>query len=148
MNKTANFQLTQWEKTDRIMMEDFNRDNAAIDAALKSNADKAAALQTALAGAGKCRIAVTGYTGKGKYGIENSNQLTFQYPPLAVFIFGEDVGLMSRGKRLYVVRSGSTASAEATWAAVGKSVRWHSGHATAQMNVENVFYTVVYLYQA
>ena len=98
--------------------------------------------------AGKCRIAVTGYTGKGKYGIENSNQLTFQYPPLAVFIFGEDVGLMSRGKRLYVVRSGSTASAEATWAADGKSVRWHSGHATAQMNVENVFYTVVYLYQA
>ena len=47
MNKTANFQLTQWEKTDRIMMEDFNRDNAAIDAALKGNADKAAALQTA-----------------------------------------------------------------------------------------------------
>ena len=35
MNKTANFQLTQWEKTDRIMMEDFNRDNAAIDAALR-----------------------------------------------------------------------------------------------------------------
>ena len=35
MNKTANFQLTQWEKTDRIMMEDFNRDNAAIDAALQ-----------------------------------------------------------------------------------------------------------------
>ena len=25
MNKTANFQLTQWEKTDRIMMEDFNQ---------------------------------------------------------------------------------------------------------------------------
>lgn len=47
MNKTANFQLTQWEKTDRIMMEDFNRDNAAIDAALKSNADKAAAAETA-----------------------------------------------------------------------------------------------------
>lgn len=39
MNKTANFQLNQWEKTDRIMMEDFNRDNAAIDAALKSSAD-------------------------------------------------------------------------------------------------------------
>ena len=39
MNKTANFQLNQWEKTDRIMMEDFNRDNAALDAALKSSAD-------------------------------------------------------------------------------------------------------------
>ena len=43
MNKTANFQLTQWEKTDRIMMEDFNRDNAAIDVALKSNAEAVAA---------------------------------------------------------------------------------------------------------
>ena len=43
MNKTANFQLTQWEKTDRIMMEDFNRDNAAIDTALKANADAVAA---------------------------------------------------------------------------------------------------------
>ena len=63
MNKTANFQLTQWEKTDRIMMEDFNRDNAAIDAALKSNADKAAALQTALAGAGNCSIETKSYTG-------------------------------------------------------------------------------------
>ena len=27
MNKTANFQLTQWEKTDRILMEEFNSDN-------------------------------------------------------------------------------------------------------------------------
>ena len=43
MNKTANFQLNQWEKTDRIMMEDFNRDNAAIDTALKGNADAVAA---------------------------------------------------------------------------------------------------------
>ena len=80
MNKTANFQLTQWEKTDRILMEDFNRDNAAIDAALKANADKAAALQTALAGAGNCGIAVTGYTGAGAYGAENANMLSFEHP--------------------------------------------------------------------
>ena len=39
MNKTANFQLTQWEKTDRILMEEFNSDNEKIDTALKSNAD-------------------------------------------------------------------------------------------------------------
>ena len=53
MNKTANFQLTQWEKTDRIMMEEFNDNWDKIDTALKGNADKAAALQTALAGGGK-----------------------------------------------------------------------------------------------
>ncbi|MFR0770564.1 MAG: hypothetical protein ACLSHO_14085 [Dysosmobacter sp.] len=88
MNKTANFQLTQWEKTDRIMMEDFNRDNAAIDAALKSNADGVAALQTALASCGNCKIVYGTYTGTGKYGRENPNKLTFNGDPLFVIIKG------------------------------------------------------------
>ena len=39
MGETGNYQLKQWEKTDRIQMEDFNADNAKIEAAL-------AALQT------------------------------------------------------------------------------------------------------
>lgn len=47
MNKTANFQLTQWEKTDRILMEEFNSDNEKIDTALKANADDVAAAQAA-----------------------------------------------------------------------------------------------------
>jgi len=36
MNQTTNFGLNQWNSTDRIQMEDFNADNAKIDAALKS----------------------------------------------------------------------------------------------------------------
>ena len=43
MQKTANYQLNQWVKSDRIQMEDFNSDNAKIDAALKGNADAVAA---------------------------------------------------------------------------------------------------------
>ena len=43
MQKTANYQLNQWVKSDRIQMEDFNSDNAKIDAALKSNAEAVAA---------------------------------------------------------------------------------------------------------
>jgi len=43
MNKTEKYQLNQWELTDRIQMEDFNSDNAKIDAAL---AEQAAALDT------------------------------------------------------------------------------------------------------
>lgn len=39
MKKTANYDLNQWEKPDRIMMEDFNADNAKIDGALKANAN-------------------------------------------------------------------------------------------------------------
>ena len=37
MTKTANYQLNQWEKSDRIQMEDFNRDNCQIDAAIKNH---------------------------------------------------------------------------------------------------------------
>ena len=90
MNKTANFQLTQWEKTDRIMMEDFNRDNAAIDTALKSNADKAAALQTALASCGNCKIVYGTYTGTGKAGSANPNKLTFDGKPVLVIVQEEN----------------------------------------------------------
>lgn len=39
MNKTANYNLNQWEKSDRVLMEDFNNDNAKIDAALKEAAE-------------------------------------------------------------------------------------------------------------
>ena len=33
-NHTPNFNLSQWEKTDKVQMEDFNADNAKIDAGL------------------------------------------------------------------------------------------------------------------
>ena len=43
MTKTTNYQLPKWEKTDRIQMKDFNDMTATLDAALKANADTAAA---------------------------------------------------------------------------------------------------------
>ena len=38
-NQTPNYQLNQWERSDKVQMEDFNADNAKIDAALKAEAD-------------------------------------------------------------------------------------------------------------
>ena len=46
MNQTGNYQLNRWEKSDRILMEDFNRDNQLLDAALAELARKTQALQT------------------------------------------------------------------------------------------------------
>ena len=43
MKKTENYALNQWEAADVVRREDFNADNAAIDAALKANADAVAA---------------------------------------------------------------------------------------------------------
>ena len=50
VNHTTNYQLSQWESTDRILMEDFNSDNAKIDAALKNQADAIAALTQTVSG--------------------------------------------------------------------------------------------------
>ena len=50
MTKTTNYQLNQWAKSDRVMMDDFNADNTKIDAALKANADAIAALPRTAAG--------------------------------------------------------------------------------------------------
>lgn len=40
MNQTTNYQLNQWQASDRVLMADFNSDNAKIDAALKALADR------------------------------------------------------------------------------------------------------------
>lgn len=122
MNKTANFQLTQWEKTDRIMMEDFNRDNAAIDTALKSNADGVAALQTALEKCGNCRITISSYTGTGTLGEAHPTSLTFAEPPLLVFILGPESGFMARGRAMNAFQSSSNATPTTTWSADQKTV--------------------------
>ena len=47
MTKTTNYQLPEWEKTDRIQMKDFNDMTATLDAALKANADAIAPETTA-----------------------------------------------------------------------------------------------------
>ena len=42
MNKTQNYQLSQWEAEDLVQRTDFNADNARIDAAVKALADSKA----------------------------------------------------------------------------------------------------------
>ena len=49
MTKTTNYQLNQWAKSDRVLMDDFNSDNQKIDAALGE----------------KCSVVFGTYTGDG-----------------------------------------------------------------------------------
>lgn len=86
MQKTTNYQLNQWVKSDRIQMEDFNSDNAKIDTVLKGNADKAAAALAAVASCGNCKIATGTYTGNGFYGKDHLTSLTFPFEPKLVII--------------------------------------------------------------
>ena len=151
MNKTANFQLTQWEKTDRIMMEDFNRDNAAIDAALKSSADGVAALQTALAGAGNCEIGMISYTGTGKSGDSNPTTVTFPKMPAGFFLCGAEAYLVIRGgddHACLIYYTGSytyISQVPVSWE--GNQFRYSSSTPTYQLNEEGVPYWGLAFYQ-
>ena len=60
MNKTANYNLNQWVKADRVLMEDFNADNAKIDAALGALAGRMGAAENSA-----LRLAVGRYVGTG-----------------------------------------------------------------------------------
>ena len=65
-NYTTNYQLNQWAKSDRIMMDDFNADNQKIDAAL----------------AAKSRVACGVYTGDGTA----SRTIDLDFTPKAVLV--------------------------------------------------------------
>ena len=98
LNQTANYGLSQWEATDRILMEDFNSDNSKIDAALKCNADtimelkaQTAATQTNMEKKGNCKIEYQAYTGNGAA----SRTHTFSGIPQVVLIISSYFQLMA-----------------------------------------------------
>ena len=69
MTKTTNYQLPKWEKTDRLMMDDFNADNQKIDAAL----------------AAKSRVITGTYAGTGK----DNREIALGTRPKAVLVCTE-----------------------------------------------------------
>ena len=73
LNQTQNYQLSQWESTDRILMSDFNSDNAKLDAALST-----------LAQTRNCRVYQTTYSGDG----QKSRTYTFPSRPMLVNFMG------------------------------------------------------------
>ncbi len=82
MNQTTNYKLNQWDAADPIRREDFNSDNAKLDAALGAQA-------SAVAGLGNCEIRVFSYTGTGTYGADNPTRITFPKRPVMAFVRGE-----------------------------------------------------------
>ncbi|WP_298032950.1 hypothetical protein [uncultured Dysosmobacter sp.] len=154
MKQTENYQLTQWEKSDRIQMEDFNRDNAALDAALTAQAAELAAVQAALTKCGNCRVAVTTYTGTGTYGGDTPTTVPFPAKPLAFMIVGPLALLLARGSDTTAftayknpTQSGSIVSdAKLTWTENTVSFS-NSVHERYQMNEKDAVYWVLALYQ-
>ena len=142
MNKTPNYQLNQWDKSDRIQMEDFNADNAKIEAALTN--------------AGNCKIAVGSYVGTGTYGESNPTTLTFDFEPKIIFLDvttrSTATGMNASKIPTYSILFRGAAEASSASGSLltliwdGKQVSWYyetsfsSGAASGQYNTEGQTY--------
>ena len=158
LNQTANYGLSQWEATDRILMEDFNSDNSKVDGALKENADNIAALETAVAEKGNCQIVYGSYTGNGGYGSGSPCTLTFDGKPIFVFVFpkeregSHDIHLKLLRNVPYAIsldaNSGYVVGVEWT----DNSVKWYSISAVnsgeMQLNTSGAQYSYVALLES
>lgn len=144
MDKTENFELNQWEKTDRILMEDFNGDNSKIDAALKTLNTTVAQHTTALGRVGNCQLYTTSYTGNG-----GAKSLSFPKRPLGVIVTGSDGGLLVlvQGQTKSYARFASPAYLNTiSWSK--NSVSWSyigTGNGLEQMNAAGTTYQVLAL---
>ena len=80
MEKTENLKLNVWEKTDPILVGDFNEDNKKIDAAVGALT------------AGAVKIAVGSYTGNGDF--DKGTTVNVGFPIKALFL--TNAGLFDR----------------------------------------------------
>lgn len=153
MKHTQKYQLTQWEKQDRIQMEAFNSDNAKLEAALAAASSalsaETAARTAALALKGNCQLFVTSYTGNGKYG-GTPVQVTFPAPPDFAVVYA------AQTFRVMFFKAGQTVACNMdnrsnynvamSWQ--GNTVYWTGGlDAAAQMNSTGETYTVAAFYR-
>lgn len=149
MKQTSNYQLNQWEKTDRILMEDFNGDNAKVDAALKALDTNVNAAAVALTKCGNCQIYTTSYSGNGKYGSNNALSLTFPHKPMLVAIIEQGVGTLMealQGMTVTYARASGSGFVTVSWAE--NTMSWYADAASTHMNQSNHSYIVVALLAA
>ena len=144
MNRTANYNLCQFEAGDQVQRTDFNEDNAKIDAAIAAEASarqsgdsslssritslsstvSGKASQSALntlknqvAKLGNCQIEFFTYTGTGSSGTNGPTRVNFPRRPMFYFISG-DLGLAlgtAQENRIRIFYEKSIAPAVATW---------------------------------
>ncbi len=125
--------------------EDFNSDNAIIDAALAEHAEQLNALAAASPKHGNCQIYTVDYTGTGVCGEENPNRLTFPQKPLWVTIFTPEGRVFFNIFPNDISYGYSTSNRDfkvyITWK--GNTVSWYANDVSVQMNYNKRTYHVI-----
>ena len=149
MQQTSNYQLSQWDAEDRIQREDFNSDNAKVDAALHETmqqlTESTTQLSTAVAKCGNCRIELQSYTGTGALSSSKYRTITFTETPLLVILIGSNSSLafITRNSTISHVLDYNS-DFPVTW--TGTSLYWNPSVSDSyMMNVTGVSYTVILL---
>lgn len=115
MNYTPNYQLPQWEQTDRVIMDDFNNAMSTIEEGLSA----------------KCEMYFGTYTGTGTYGENNPTVLHLGFQPRMVFLLGpatngSDHMVMINPCKGAMSYDGNYTGCTITWLEDG--VQWVSGY--------------------
>ena len=132
MNYTENYQLPQWEETDRVLMADFNAMTAKLEAGLSELL------------AGLPKLATGTYAGTGEYGASHPNTLTFDFKPYVLLCYNRSSystpALFIRGEERYLADYGNSyAEMLLTWGE--NSVSWYNTEDEhRQLNYESATY--------
>ena len=131
-NHTPNFNLCQWEATDKVLRADFNEDNQKIDAALAEILARVP------------RFATGTYVGTDEHGANHPNTLTFDFKPYVVICYDRSnyrcPALFIRGESRFLMEYGSGyAAQQLTWGE--NSVSWYcSEDENRQLNSRDFTY--------
>ena len=154
-NHTTNYNLNQWEATDKVLRTEFNADNAKIDAALKANADAVDSLETqlvsGLAGKGNCQLWTTSYVGDDQVTYNSNNRITFPKLPVLVIIQGTNGGetmLILGQNTKYLTIMGTAYGGSVTWEGTTMSWRVNTTNPSDQFNLQGATYLVLALLPA
>ena len=146
-NKTANYHLNQWEPEDKVLREEFNADNLAIENALTALAAADAAesaarqsLSSSIGRKGNCSVGTFAYTGTGT----STTTISFPRVPLAFIVNGYVGTLFGWGSRnVAYLASGSRGTV--SWS--GATFQFTTTYSPeAQLNAKNETYYVTAFY--
>lgn len=153
-NYTENYGLCQWEGTDQVLREEFNRDNATVDAEIKDLSKRSRSLENIIQTRGNCQFYFTSYVGTGTVGQSYPTSLTFPVTPYLAIIVHQYADGSSGGPCGFLPLKGclitNQGACTTTWSIDGKTASWYTrlGIPTAQLNMKDVTYQVYILAEA
>ena len=150
-NHTPNYQLSQWERDDRILMEDFNTDNAKIDAALASQAETLTDHAAVLAKLSNCRVHFTSYVGNGICDLEHSPRIPLPGVPNLLIVSGHSRWMLYQpesGSIAHVINGSLTGYFGVGWDGSTAILQQAPSNESKHMNSNNVKYYAIAIYAA